>query len=43
VQPLDFWTYVGVAVLLIMVGALAAVIPARRAAAVEPIEALRDE
>jgi putative ABC transport system permease protein len=43
VKPLDGWTYAGVAVLLIMVGALAAVIPARRAAAVEPIEALRDE
>ena len=43
VQPLDGWTYVGVAVLLIVVGTLAAVIPARRAAAVEPIEALRDE
>ncbi|HSK44201.1 MAG TPA: ABC transporter permease [Candidatus Binatia bacterium] len=43
VQPLDGWTYAGAAVLLIVVGALAAVIPARRAAAVEPIEALRDE
>jgi predicted permease len=43
VKPLDGWTYVGVAVLLIVVGSLAAVIPARRAAAVEPIEALRDE
>ena len=43
VKPLDAWTYAGVAVLLIVVGSLAAVIPARRAAAVEPIEALRDE
>ena len=43
VKPLDAWTYVGVAILLIVVGSLAAVIPARRAAAVEPIEALRDE
>ena len=43
VRPLDGWTYAGVALLLIVVGALAAVIPARRAAAVEPIEALRDE
>ncbi|HEX3586651.1 MAG TPA: ABC transporter permease, partial [Candidatus Angelobacter sp.] len=43
VQPLDGWTYAGVGILLIAVGTLAAVIPARRAAAVEPIEALRDE
>jgi ABC-type antimicrobial peptide transport system permease subunit len=43
VKPLDAWTYVGVGVLLLAVGMLAAVIPARRAAAVEPIEALRDE
>jgi ABC-type antimicrobial peptide transport system permease subunit len=43
VQPLDGWTYSGAAALLIVVGSLAAVIPARRAAAVEPIEDLRDE
>jgi putative ABC transport system permease protein len=43
VRPLDGWTYAGVCALLILVGTLAAVIPARRAAAVEPIEALRDE
>ena len=43
VRPLDVWTYAAVGVLLIVVGCLAAVIPARRAAAVEPIEALRDE
>jgi ABC-type lipoprotein release transport system permease subunit len=43
VKPLDAWTYAGVVVLLLVVGSLAAVIPARRAAAVEPIEALRDE
>ncbi|HWS16751.1 MAG TPA: FtsX-like permease family protein, partial [Candidatus Elarobacter sp.] len=43
VQPLDPWTYAGVGLLLVVVGTLAAVIPARRAAAVEPIEALRNE
>jgi putative ABC transport system permease protein len=43
VKVLDVWTYVVVMVLLIVVGTLAALIPARRAAAVEPIQALRDE
>jgi putative ABC transport system permease protein len=43
VQPLDGWTYSIVVGLLLVVGVLAAFIPARRAAAVEPIEALRDE
>jgi putative ABC transport system permease protein len=43
VQPLDGLTYAGVGLLLVVVGTLAAVIPARRAAAVEPIEALRNE
>ncbi|HET9183476.1 MAG TPA: ABC transporter permease [Candidatus Angelobacter sp.] len=43
VKPADGWTYGGVMLLLIVVGTLAALIPARRAAAVEPIQALRDE
>ena len=43
VPPLDSWTYAAVVGLLLVVGVLAALIPARRAAAVEPIEALRDE
>jgi ABC-type lipoprotein release transport system permease subunit len=43
VKPLDGWTYASVVGILLLVGILAALIPARRAAAVEPIEALRDE
>ena len=43
VKALDGLTYLSVFVLLLVVGTLAAYIPARRAAAVEPIEALRDE
>jgi predicted permease len=43
VKPVDLSTYLGVTVLLLIVGMLAAIVPARRAAAVEPIQALRDE
>lgn len=43
VKPADAWTYASVALLLLFVGSIAALIPARRAAAVEPMTALRDE
>jgi ABC-type antimicrobial peptide transport system permease subunit len=43
VQALDIWTYVAVAVTLLAVGLIAALIPARRAAYIEPMEALRTE
>ncbi len=43
VKPLDAWTYFAVMIVLLVVGALASFLPARRAAAVEPIQALRDE
>jgi len=43
VNPLDAVTYVSVAVLLTLVGLLAAFSPARRAARVDPVTALRNE
>jgi putative ABC transport system permease protein len=43
VKAVDPWTYVGVAILLLVVGSVAAMVPARRAAAVEPMQALREE
>jgi putative ABC transport system permease protein len=43
VQALDMWTYVAVAVTLLAVGLIAALIPARRAAYIEPMQALRTE
>ncbi len=43
VSSVDPWTYMGVAILLLVVGSVAALLPARRAAAVEPMQALREE
>jgi putative ABC transport system permease protein len=43
VGPTDFWTYLAVAVVLAAVGLGAALLPARRAARVDPMVALRHE
>ena len=43
VKPLDVWTYVAVALALPAIGLTAALIPARRAASIQPMQALREE
>jgi predicted permease len=43
VQPLDVWTYVAVAMTLAIIGLIAAMLPARKAATIEPMQALRNE
>jgi putative ABC transport system permease protein len=43
VQPSDPWTYVAVPVALLLVGSVASLIPARNAASIEPMEALRED
>jgi putative ABC transport system permease protein len=41
VTPRDPWTLAGAAVLLAIVGLIASLIPARRAASIDPTRALR--
>lgn len=43
VSPWDFATLISVAGLLVLIGVIAALVPARRAASVDPIQALRAE
>ena len=42
-QPLDVLTYVSVVVALAIIGLIAALLPARTAASIEPMQALREE
>ena len=43
VRPLDAWTYVPVLLVLPGVGLVAALLPARRAASIQPTQALRED
>jgi putative ABC transport system permease protein len=43
VSPLDLVSYCGVAVLLSVIGLIAVLVPARRAASIEPMQALRED
>lgn len=43
VEALDPWTYAGVLVLMVAAGSAACLVPARRAAKVDPLEAIRCE
>jgi predicted permease len=43
VRPLDGWTYAAVTVLLGLIGLAAALIPARKAATIQPMQALRED
>ena len=43
VRPLDGWTYASVVLMLPAIGLAAALLPARKAASIQPIEALRED
>ena len=43
VHPLDVWTYVAVALTLPAIGLIAALLPARKAASIQPMQALRED
>jgi predicted permease len=43
VKPVDAWTYAGAALALTLIGLTAAVLPARKAASIQPMEALRED
>jgi putative ABC transport system permease protein len=43
VKPVDLGTYIGVAILLLVIGSVASLIPAHSASTIEPMEALRED
>jgi putative ABC transport system permease protein len=43
VHPLDAWTYASVLLVLPVVGLIAALLPARKAASIQPMQALRED
>jgi ABC-type lipoprotein release transport system permease subunit len=43
VRPLDVLTYLSVVVALSTIGLIAALVPARKAASIEPMQALRED
>jgi putative ABC transport system permease protein len=43
VHPLDVWTYVAVLLTLPAIGLIAALLPARKAASIQPMQALRED
>ena len=43
VQPLDLWTYAAVVLALALIGLSASLLPARKAASIEPMQALRED
>ncbi len=43
VHPLDVWTYLAVALVLPVIGLIAALLPARKAASIQPMQALRED
>jgi predicted permease len=43
VKPIDIGTYFGVAILLLIIGSVASLIPAHNASTIEPMEALRED
>jgi ABC-type antimicrobial peptide transport system permease subunit len=43
VRPLDIWTYVAVLIVLPAIGLIAALLPARKAASIQPMQALRED